>query len=897
VNKKIERPKETGEPSATPPPASTEQETTPAPKPAEKPKETSAAEDKPSSTGGGAVSSVAKGADRLPPTMRPPVAGSGGNPSFASSIKALNLEPMRSNPAPKKSQVPMPRPLPSAQEQGSGQSNQNSQQPSDNKQAPAQPQEHAAAPAQKMELQQPPQQQQAQQQQQQPQMQQMQPAAPAQQQQPQQPQMQAVMMPQQFQQMQAMGMMGTMLPPGSLPGQQVQQPQVQQQPAQQPAPAAASAGQKPKGMKLKNVAIARTGQPREGEGASAAPSAQDPQATPIPANATADFSNKENNEPSGNGMVGGTHVPSNGILERTLMLRLWRLNKNEVHDAVKGLTTNFRPGDNKGSSTPAGGQGGRPRPGDQRRPHEGPFGEKSRKGTTKDTTPLKPSEGKWTITQAESREDELHRIVRGLLNKICPENLKIIVERLANVELKKANELEYVIGIIFQKALDEPHYCETYADMVFALRNKYPEFPPEAEGERPHTFTRVLLNTCQNEFESLPTTLEPTDEDTQKYAPDELFLEMKKRKGKVLANMKFIGNLFLRQLLAAKVIGQVVHDLIGLRDGLPEEHMIECVCELLQAIGHTLDSSQTGKALMGQFAARLVDLKRTTGQDGKRVFSKRIDCLIQDLLDLREHDWKKKLFKEQAKTKEEIRKDAMKEQRQSQRGGADVVFSTQTVGVRPSYIDEIKVQGKKKAPMPSEGSQKPVFDQGYVKKLFQYYAEDKKGEDLQGGWQRAAPTTKEAKQGLEWLCDIGFNDSEKEEVVADTLVELLQRNCISLETLRECLLEMSRSLEDLKIDVPKADIFIHSLFARLFMLEKSQFKGPILESLPLENNYEFPWTLMVGALRKVSSKGSDAAVKKALELPGVMDMLNKLRKTGDASVVRKALRDEGGIAV
>eukprot|EP00971_Amphidinium_carterae_P294185 5841268-Amphidinium_carterae.1 len=45
-------------------------------------------------------------------------------------------------------------------------------------------------------------------------------------------------------------------------------------------------------------------------------------------------------------------------------------------------------------------------------------------------------------------------------------------------------------------------------------------------GERPHTFTRVLLNTCQNEFESLPTTLEPTDEDTQKYAPDELFLEL-----------------------------------------------------------------------------------------------------------------------------------------------------------------------------------------------------------------------------------------------------------------------------------------------------------------------------------------------------------------------------------
>eukprot|EP00438_Fugacium_kawagutii_P015395 Skav225155 [mRNA] locus=scaffold1056:303579:304109:- [translate_table: standard] len=105
---------------------------------------------------------------------------------------------------------------------------------------------------------------------------------------------------------------------------------------------------------------------------------------------------------------------------------------------------------------------------------------------------------------------------------------------------------------------------------------------------------------------------------------------MKKRKGKMLANIKFIGNLFLRQLLAVKVIGQavfapvcvkgtmfkrmlhsmfvirfvcqlslgawkVVHDLVGIKEGnaLPEEHMIECVCELLQAIGFTLDESWT----------------------------------------------------------------------------------------------------------------------------------------------------------------------------------------------------------------------------------------------------------------------------------------------------------------
>ncbi|CAE8733580.1 unnamed protein product, partial [Polarella glacialis] len=68
--------------------------------------------------------------------------------------------------------------------------------------------------------------------------------------------------------------------------------------------------------------------------------------------------------------------------------------------------------------------------------------------------------------------------VRSLLNKICPDNLKTIVERLATIELNKAEELEIVIRIIFQKALAEPHYCETYADMVFALRTRYPEFRP-----------------------------------------------------------------------------------------------------------------------------------------------------------------------------------------------------------------------------------------------------------------------------------------------------------------------------------------------------------------------------------------------------------------------------------
>ncbi|CAK0818891.1 unnamed protein product, partial [Prorocentrum cordatum] len=130
------------------------------------------------------------------------------------------------------------------------------------------------------------------------------------------------------------------------------------------------------------------------------------------------------------------------------------------------------------------------------------------------------------------------------------------------------------------------------------------------------------------------------------YSADDLRIDVGKKKAKVLANMKFIGNLFLRQLLAVKVIGQVVHDLIGIKDAPIEEHMIECVCELLQAIGFSLDNTQHGKMLVTQFSHRLMDLKKEVDPaTGRHLFSKRIQFRIQDLIDLRSHNWQKKLFK------------------------------------------------------------------------------------------------------------------------------------------------------------------------------------------------------------------------------------------------------------
>lgn len=596
--------------------------------------------------------------------------------------------------------------------------------------------------------------------------------------------------------------------------------------------------------------------------------------------------------------------PLDKVFDRNLMLRIWRMHASEQHVKVSGLHVSVRPGE-KSTPDPRKRMPAKREEAEDRTKFFGTNMQSSKGTLGKKPDAFKASEKGYKIKEPTAREEMLEREVRSLLNKICPDNLKTIVERLALIDLHKAEELEFVIRIIVQKASAEPHYCETYADMVFLLKSRYTKFPPETPGEKPVTFTRVLLNTCQNEFETLPTTFEPSEEEKIKVPPEELKLEMKRRKDKTLANMKFIGNLFLRQLLAVKVIGQVVHDLVGIKDGtdnqLPEEHQIECVCELLQAIGFTLDGTPHGKLLMNQFSARLVDLRRHTTSDGRQAFSKRIQFAIQDLLDLRSNEWQKKLFKEQAKTKDDIRKDAAKELRQQQKGaGTEAMFSTQVVGVRPSYIDEFAKTAKPvKQQRPPETNTKPNWDQAYVKRLFQYYADEKNGDNLQADWQKAQPTFKENKQGIEWLLEIGFNDAAKEDIVAETITELVLRRVVTWEMLSEALSPTLSSLEELMIDVPQADVFFHSLLSRLLIASTTpsggcNFNSSFLKPLSSDSSGdgEFAWKLFVGALRKVKDKAGTDGVRRTLDISEFANLVSATRKCSPSDL-RRQLQEKG----
>merc|ERR1711879_517875 len=108
---------------------------------------------------------------------------------------------------------------------------------------------------------------------------------------------------------------------------------------------------------------------------------------------------------------------------------------------------------------------------------------------------------------------------------------------------------------------------------------------------------------------------------------------MGKRKDRVLANMKFIGHLFLQKMLKASVIRSIAQELIDYEkssDEFPQEEKVECALELFHAVGCTLDQRQSDQILMTRFVSRLQDLKASR-VDGRRCYSMRVQFLIQDL--------------------------------------------------------------------------------------------------------------------------------------------------------------------------------------------------------------------------------------------------------------------------
>lgn len=264
---------------------------------------------------------------------------------------------------------------------------------------------------------------------------------------------------------------------------------------------------------------------------------------------------------------------------------------------------------------------------------------------------MKKSKNAWRPGSQVDAKTKLIRAVRDVLNKLTPEKFDKLVNQMLDVGIDSPESLHTCITQVFEKAVAEPHFVGLYAELCAALSKRLPEFASSGvDGDKPITFRRVLLNTCQEEFEgtneareklsSLPEDERPKAEETVKR--------------RTLGNIRLIGELYKKQMVQEKIVHVCITDLLQVKTGdeFPSEESIEALCHLLATVGKQVDVSPRSKALMDSYMKRLGVLSRN------EKLQSRLRFMCRDTVDLRENSWLPRRKKETAKKLKEIHSEA-----------------------------------------------------------------------------------------------------------------------------------------------------------------------------------------------------------------------------------------------
>ncbi|XP_039260449.2 eukaryotic translation initiation factor 4 gamma 3-like [Styela clava] len=325
--------------------------------------------------------------------------------------------------------------------------------------------------------------------------------------------------------------------------------------------------------------------------------------------------------------------------------------------------------------------GGRQRSQDHRRPSRtmGPKIIQKVVSIDRPEVQLKRTDNAWKPTKLDSSTKqspeekefmEIQREVRAVLNKLTPSTFPKLIKQVLEMKIDTERKLRGAIDLVFEKAIDEPNFCEVYANMcrqMTALRVA-PELPQSQEQQPaqpppPVEFRKLLLTKCQKEFEKNKSDQEHllemkkkleenTDEEVAPQLKEEYDLAEAKERRRTLGNIRFIGELFKLRMLTENIMHSCIMSLFKARD---DDHL-ESLCRLLTTIGKDLDHVK-GKQRMDQYFTqiqRVIQEKRT---------SARVRFMLQDVYDLRLNSWVPRAITVQGpKTITQIHQDAKEEQ-------------------------------------------------------------------------------------------------------------------------------------------------------------------------------------------------------------------------------------------
>lgn len=330
-------------------------------------------------------------------------------------------------------------------------------------------------------------------------------------------------------------------------------------------------------------------------------------------------------------------------------------------------------------------------------------GNQSRRGKDKDddhkpaedVKPLEKSANRWVPrSRAKKTEvtlapdgseilepEDVERKVNSLLNKLTLELFDTITDDILAISNQSkweddARTVRRIISLTFAKACDEPYWSSMYAQfcakMCTSLSDEIKDSSiilkttgqPANGGDLAR---RILLTTCQTEYEKgwsdkLPTNTDGTPLEPEMMSEQYYIMAAAKRRG--LGLVKFIGHLYILGMLNDQVI------LLCLRDQSknivdPSEDALENLAQLVQTVGAKLETTEKNRAVLN-----LVFDNIQTILDNCKL-SSRIKFMLMDLQDLRAAKWISSKTEAGPKTIQEIHDEAELKKMEEERANAE----------------------------------------------------------------------------------------------------------------------------------------------------------------------------------------------------------------------------------
>lgn len=251
------------------------------------------------------------------------------------------------------------------------------------------------------------------------------------------------------------------------------------------------------------------------------------------------------------------------------------------------------------------------------------------------------------IPEDEKKTLELLKQFRSILNKITPENFTTLIEQLKVLKIDTVDILDACISLVFEKAIMEPSYSASYAQLCKEVSDVFVVPLDEHNSQQKAVFKKRLITQCQREFEKhrdneliknnserLKEIEDETDEAKKEELKTNYELESFKIRRRAVGTVHFIGELYKIEMLTAKIMVSCVNHLLD--PAMCSEETLECLCKLLTTIGKRLEKLDSKKV---DLTANFQTLERLADKKSQSVISSRIRFMIQDLIDLRKNNW------------------------------------------------------------------------------------------------------------------------------------------------------------------------------------------------------------------------------------------------------------------